>query len=99
MSMNKELMHTAGDNESTAERVAQELSIQDFAAGLLPQDKLAQIERLRQEAAAQGSKRPGIVMVGDGINDAPALAAADVGEHVQDCLPYSLQKVSFHGNI
>ncbi|KAK9862975.1 hypothetical protein WJX84_001614 [Apatococcus fuscideae] len=68
-----------GDNEHTAERIAKELQIREFAAGLMPQDKLERVERCRQEAATSGLARTGVVMVGDGINDAPALAAADVG--------------------
>uniref|UniRef100_UPI00258E512B HAD-IC family P-type ATPase n=1 Tax=uncultured Acinetobacter sp. TaxID=165433 RepID=UPI00258E512B len=54
-----------------AQVVAEQLEIQHYIAGVLPQDKLSEIERLKQ---------PGkwIAMVGDGINDAPALATADV---------------------
>ncbi|MBM3557409.1 MAG: copper-translocating P-type ATPase, partial [Alphaproteobacteria bacterium] len=60
-----------GDNPRTAEAVASSLGITRFAAGLLPQGKLDQIAKLRREGA--------VGMVGDGVNDAPALAAADVG--------------------
>ncbi len=60
-----------GDNEHTARRVAEGLGIEEFYAGLLPEDKVAMVRQLRKEGA--------VVMVGDGINDAPALAAADVG--------------------
>lgn len=59
-----------GDNQKAAARVASELGL-EVRAELLPQDKLAIIEELK-------NKGP-VVMVGDGINDAPALAAADVG--------------------
>ena len=61
-----------GDNERTAQAVAAQVGVDDVAAGVLPEGKAAQVEGLRA-----AGKRVG--MVGDGVNDAPALAAADVG--------------------
>ncbi|WP_251048424.1 heavy metal translocating P-type ATPase [Halomonas sp. ISL-56] len=61
-----------GDNEHTAKAIAQEVGIDEFRAGLLPEDKHAEIERRQQAGEIVG-------MVGDGINDAPALARANVG--------------------
>lgn len=61
-----------GDNEAAAQAVASELELDDYFANVLPAKKSASIERLR----SQGLK---VAMVGDGVNDAPALAAADVG--------------------
>jgi Cu+-exporting ATPase len=61
-----------GDNEHTARAVAQQLGIDEFEAGVKPPDKLERIKTLR------GAGRV-VAMAGDGINDAPALAAADVG--------------------
>ncbi|MFI8379960.1 heavy metal translocating P-type ATPase [Leeuwenhoekiella sp. NPDC079379] len=61
-----------GDNEDTARAVAEELNLTDFKAGMLPQDKLSEVERLQNE----GKK---VAMAGDGINDAPALAQSNVG--------------------
>jgi len=67
-----EVYMLTGDNENTAKAVADELHLSGFKAGLLPQDKLSEVKRLQ----AEGKK---VAMAGDGINDAPALAQADVG--------------------
>lgn len=64
-----------GDNEKVGRRVAQQLGISDYHAELLPSDKVAHVERLLA-SAADGDK---VAFVGDGINDAPVLARADVG--------------------
>ncbi len=61
-----------GDHETTARAVGAQIGVDEIRAGLLPEDKVKAIERLRREYGP-------VAMVGDGINDAPALAAADVG--------------------
>lgn len=61
-----------GDNEAAARAVAHALGIDEFRAGLLPQDKVQLVQRRRDAGDV-------VMMVGDGINDAPALARADVG--------------------
>ncbi|WP_420441721.1 heavy metal translocating P-type ATPase [Candidatus Palauibacter sp.] len=61
-----------GDHEAVAAAVAEHLGIDDFRAGLLPADKVAAVRQLRAEGRT-------VAFVGDGINDAPALKAADVG--------------------
>jgi Cu+-exporting ATPase len=66
------LVMLTGDSETTARAVARELGIDDVIAGVLPEEKQDAIRRLQQ---VDGT----VAMAGDGINDAPALAAADVG--------------------
>ena len=61
-----------GDNEVTARAIAERLGLDGYRAHLLPEEKVQAIEELRAEFGS-------IAMVGDGVNDAPALAAADVG--------------------
>jgi len=60
-----------GDGERVARAIAERLGIQEFHAGLLPEEKVMVVEEL--------SRRGGVAMVGDGVNDAPALARANVG--------------------
>ena len=68
----KRVVMLTGDNQSTANAVAEELGIDEVRSDLLPQDKVAAIRDLQQ-----GGHR--VAMIGDGINNAPALAAADIG--------------------
>lgn len=69
-----------GDNRATAEAVAAELGLDRFHAELLPQDKLALLHAMKAEIAphARPGKAAAVGVIGDGVNDAPALAAADV---------------------
>ena len=61
-----------GDNRTTAEAVARKLGIDEVEAEVLPDQKSAVVQRLRQQGRT-------VAMAGDGVNDAPALAAADIG--------------------
>ena len=66
------LVMLTGDNAATAHAIANEIGIDEFRAELLPEDKVAAVEELRRRFGS-------VAMVGDGVNDAPALASADVG--------------------
>lgn len=68
----QKIIMLTGDDQRTAEAVAAEAGIEDVRAGLLPEDKLQAIREMQKEGYV-------VAMVGDGINDAPALAAADIG--------------------
>lgn len=67
----KSTVMLSGDNERVANAIAAQIGIDDVRANLLPQDKLVHIGELRQSGK--------VAMLGDGVNDAPALATADVG--------------------
>lgn len=71
----KDIVMLTGDSESAAENTAGELGIDKFYARLLPADKVEKVEELISQKSGKGS----LVFAGDGINDAPVLARADVG--------------------
>ena len=69
----KSLMMLSGDKNSITQKVAAQLGIEKAKGGLLPEDKLNEVERIKQD------KQKKVAFIGDGINDAPVLAASDVG--------------------
>ncbi|MDP3878776.1 MAG: heavy metal translocating P-type ATPase [Dehalococcoidales bacterium] len=68
----KHTVMLTGDNEDTARAIASQVGIDEYRAQLLPEDKVSAVSQLKQKYGR-------IAMVGDGVNDAPAMAAADVG--------------------
>lgn len=68
----KHVIMLTGDSERTAERIAREAGVDEFKAELLPEDKYAYVECIKSEGRH-------VAMVGDGVNDSPALGLADVG--------------------
>src|SRR6266542_4480597 len=70
--MDLKIIMCTGDNQRTAESVAHELEIDEFKAEVMPDEKIDIVKKLKSKGAI-------VAMAGDGINDAPALAAADVG--------------------
>lgn len=73
----KNIVMLTGDSENAAKHIAQELDIDGYLAGVLPEDKANYVKKLKEE----GHK---VVMVGDGVNDTPALSCADVSISLQD---------------
>jgi len=71
-SMGLSVVMLTGDDESEARAIAQKVGVQEFRAGLLPAEKEEEVERLQARGRV-------VAMVGDGVNDAPALARADLG--------------------
>ena len=73
----KQTIMLTGDNRRTAAVIAQELGVDDFRADILPEGKASYIAELRKQGHT-------VIMVGDGINDSPALSEADVGIAISD---------------
>jgi len=68
----KRIALLTGDNQRTAKYIAHEAGIDEYYSGLLPEDKIAKLKEIKKTSRKVG-------MIGDGVNDAPALASADVG--------------------
>lgn len=73
----KKIVMMTGDSEHTARTIAAQIGVDEYYSGVLPQDKAKYVEKEREE----GKK---VIMVGDGINDSPALSAADAGIAISD---------------
>ena len=73
----KNIIMLTGDSENAAKHIAEELNIDGYLAGVLPEDKAEYVKKLRDEGHT-------VVMVGDGVNDTPALSCADVSISLQD---------------
>jgi Cd2+/Zn2+-exporting ATPase len=75
----KQTVMLTGDRREVAEHVAGQLGLTEYHAELLPADKVAYIERMSPRSDQPSSRTTKVAFVGDGINDAPVLARADVG--------------------
>ena len=73
----KNAVMLTGDSPRTAAAIAEQLGVDDFQAGVLPSDKADYVAALRREGHT-------VLMVGDGINDSPALSEADAGIAISD---------------
>ena len=73
----KKIVMMTGDSKKTAAKIASEVGVDEYHAEVLPEDKSAFVERMKQA----GGK---VIMIGDGINDSPALSAADAGIAISD---------------
>ncbi len=71
-SLNLKVLMVTGDAEETAREIGYRVRVRDVVAGVMPDDKVTEIQNVQKQ-------QPGVGMVGDGVNDAPALAQADIG--------------------
>ena len=93
--LGKTVIMLSGDDQATADRIAKEVGIDTAIGGVLPADKHAHIKRLQ----AEGKK---VAMVGDGVNDAPALAQADIGVAMATGTDVAIESASItllHGDL